>query len=139
MEVFPEYTVYLFDFHREQAWERWVWDHHHKLSKDGDELLSLLRECSLRPQENLPHDHYYNLALKQTNNKHMQKQSKYCNPAAHAQRVIFMICDKLYSDISTQKQWQFYINHSVISKLYNYNKGTRTIIIIIILIHALKN
>ena len=68
MEVFPECTVYLCNFHREQAWERWVRDHHHKLSKDeGDELLSLLRECAHapapRPQENLPHDHYHNLAL----------------------------------------------------------------------------
>ena len=68
MEVFPECTVYSCDFHREQAWERWVRDHHHKLSKDeGDELLHLLRECAhapaMRPQENLPHDHYYNLAL----------------------------------------------------------------------------
>ena len=68
MEVFPKCTVYLCDFHREQAWERWVRDHHHKLSKDeGDELLRLLRECAHapapRPQENLPHDYYYNLAV----------------------------------------------------------------------------
>ena len=68
MEVFPECTLYLCDFHREQAWERWVRDHHHRLSRDeGDELLHLLRECAHapapRPQENLPHDHYYNLAL----------------------------------------------------------------------------
>ena len=58
MEVFPECTVYLCDFHHEQAWE----------SKDeGDELLHLLRECAHapapRPQENLPQNHYYNLAL----------------------------------------------------------------------------
>ena len=68
MEVFPEYTMYLCDFHREEAWERWVRDHHHKLSTDErDELLHLLRECAHdptpRPQENLPQDHYYNLAL----------------------------------------------------------------------------
>ena len=66
--VFPQFTVYLCDFHREQAWERWVRDHHHGLSKDeGDELLQLLRECAQaptpRPQEKLPNDHYYNLAL----------------------------------------------------------------------------
>ena len=43
MEVFPKCTVCLCEFHHEQAWERWVWDHHHKLSKDeGDESLSLL-------------------------------------------------------------------------------------------------
>ena len=67
-QAFPQCTVYLCDFHREQAWERWVRDHHHRLSKDeGDELLQLLRECAHapapRPQEKLPQDHYFNLAL----------------------------------------------------------------------------
>ena len=67
-QVFPQCTVYLCNFHREQAWERWVWDHHHGLSKDErDELLQLLRECAQaptpRPQDKLPNDHYYNLAL----------------------------------------------------------------------------
>ena len=64
MEVFPECTVYLCDFHHEQARERLVQDHHHTLSRDeGDELLHLLPECAHaptpRPQENLPQDHYY--------------------------------------------------------------------------------
>lgn len=68
-QVFPQCTVYLCDFHREQAWERWVRDHHHGLSKDdGDTLLQLLRECAHapapKPQEKLPQDHYYNLALR---------------------------------------------------------------------------
>ena len=67
-DVFPQCTVYLCDLHREQAWERWVRDHHHGLSRDeGDKLLQLLRECAHaptpRPQENVPQDHYYNLAV----------------------------------------------------------------------------
>ena len=67
-QVFPQCTVYLCDFHREQAWERWVRDHHHGLSKnEGDELLRLLRECAHapapRPQEQLPQNYYYNIAL----------------------------------------------------------------------------
>ena len=32
-EVFPATTVYLCDFHREQAWDRWAKDHKHGLSQ----------------------------------------------------------------------------------------------------------
>ena len=67
-QVFPQCIVYLCDFHREQAWERWVRDHHHGLSKnEANELLRLLRECAHapapRPQEQLPQNYYYNIAL----------------------------------------------------------------------------
>ena len=66
--VFPDSVVYLCDFHREQAWERWVKDHNHDLTKDdANTLLSLLRECahapSPKPEESLPQDHYYNIAV----------------------------------------------------------------------------
>ena len=39
-EVFPTTTVYLCDFHREQAWERWVKDHKHGLSQSDAECYS---------------------------------------------------------------------------------------------------
>ena len=41
--TFPVCKIYLCDFHREQAWERWVKDNKHGLSSDdGDTLLDLL-------------------------------------------------------------------------------------------------
>ena len=46
-KCFPGTKVFLCDFHREQAWERWVKDHKHGLTKDEqEELLSLLRACA---------------------------------------------------------------------------------------------
>jgi len=45
--TFPGCKVYLCDFHREQAWERWVKDRKHGLSPvDGEVLLELLRKCA---------------------------------------------------------------------------------------------
>ena len=47
---FPDMTVYLCDFHREQAWERWVKDRKHGLtSEEADELLAELRACAWAP------------------------------------------------------------------------------------------
>ena len=61
---FPDTKVYLCDFHREQAWERWTRDSSHGLSTDDSEfLLEQLRACawapSTTPAENLPLDHNY--------------------------------------------------------------------------------
>ena len=43
--TFPACKIYLCDFHREQAWERWVKDKKHGLSsEDGSILLDLLRD-----------------------------------------------------------------------------------------------
>ena len=45
--VFPSASVFLCDFHREQAWTRWVRDRKHGLTdEEGKELLSLLRDCT---------------------------------------------------------------------------------------------
>lgn len=45
--AFPGITVYICDFHREQAWVRWVKAHKNGLTKDeGDKLLDLLRDCA---------------------------------------------------------------------------------------------
>ena len=47
---FPDTTVYLCDFHREQAWERWVKDGKHGLTSDeADQLLAELRACAWAP------------------------------------------------------------------------------------------
>lgn len=41
--------VYLCDFHREQAWERWVSKIVHGVSDKKDEVLSRLRRISRAP------------------------------------------------------------------------------------------
>ena len=50
--MFPDSDVYISDFHREQAWDRWMCTtingikqlpRHHK---NYDELMSLLRDCA---------------------------------------------------------------------------------------------
>ena len=56
---FPGITVYLCDFHRKQAWERWTRDSEHGLNTAESEfLLDQLRACawapSPTPDERLP-------------------------------------------------------------------------------------
>ena len=47
---FPDITIYLCDFHWEQAWERWVKDGKHGLTSDeADQLLAELRACAWAP------------------------------------------------------------------------------------------
>lgn len=72
---FPDTNVYLCDFHREQAWERWVKDRKHGLStSDAEWLLDQLRACAWAPSvalgEQLPPDHHFQqvvASLKQSN------------------------------------------------------------------------
>ena len=46
-QAFPGVTVYICDFHREQAWVRWVRAHKNGLTKEeGETLLDLLRDCA---------------------------------------------------------------------------------------------
>ena len=66
--TFPAAQVYLCDFHREQAWVRWVRDHKHGLTnEEGEELLQLLRECAHASPADastmLPHDAHYKAAV----------------------------------------------------------------------------
>ena len=68
-QSFPATQIYLCDFHREQAWERWSKQSKHGLS-DGDRqsLLHLLRECanapSASPESGKRTDAHYQQALK---------------------------------------------------------------------------
>ena len=49
-DAFPDASVYGCDFHREQAWTRWVRDRKNGLNKiDADCLLELLRACAWAP------------------------------------------------------------------------------------------
>ena len=53
--VFAGIQVYLCDFHREQAWVRWVNNTKHGLTKDeGQILLNLLRDCATAPPSDSP-------------------------------------------------------------------------------------
>lgn len=48
--AFPDTTVYGCDFHREQAWTRWVQDRKNGLDRsEADSLLHLLRACAWAP------------------------------------------------------------------------------------------
>lgn len=45
--LFPNAKVYLCDFHREQAWERWTKDRKHGLSTlEAEWLLNQLQACA---------------------------------------------------------------------------------------------
>lgn len=49
-EAFPSTTVYGCDFHREQAWTRWIQDKKNMLDRsDADSLLGHLRACAWAP------------------------------------------------------------------------------------------
>ena len=66
--TFPGIKAYLCDFHREQAWERWMKDHKHGVStEEADKLLEVLRACAWAPpaeeDEKLPFDHHYKTAV----------------------------------------------------------------------------
>ena len=64
LAVFPSAKSFICDFHWEQAWERWVRDRKHGLTKEqGEELLRLLQACaseeSSDPSFGHPVDHSF--------------------------------------------------------------------------------
>ena len=81
----PSTQVFVCDFHREQAWERWVKDLKHGLSElQGSLLLDLLRDCANAPPNgdihDKPSDYYFQQAektLKESdiwkNNEHVRQ------------------------------------------------------------------
>ena len=78
---FPGIQIYICDFHREQAWERWVKDHHHNLDpSQAEQLLDLLRDCarasSPSHDDSLPVDHYYQIALKNLKESKIWKENE---------------------------------------------------------------
>ena len=79
-QVFPSSCLYICDFHREQAWERWTRDHKHGLNKeDGEKVLDLLRDCAHAPapgpDEKLASDYYYQCALKRLKESSLWKNN----------------------------------------------------------------
>ena len=76
---FPSVKLYLCDFHREQAWERWT---KKRLSKENVEiLLSLLRNCAGAPScEDQEHvdDYYYQQAVNKLKESPVWQNSSHC-------------------------------------------------------------
>ena len=71
--VFPKVTVYLCDFHREQAWVRWTRDHKHGLSSvEAEDLLQLLRACAWAcPGDSNDEGVHYRTALRNLKSSHV--------------------------------------------------------------------
>ena len=63
---FPHTKIFICDFHREQAWERWVKEKKHGLSDvQGSVLLELLRDCAnAPPHRDKASDYHYKQAEK---------------------------------------------------------------------------
>lgn len=63
-EIFPCTKVYGCDFHREQAWTRWVQDKKNSLDRDAaDSLLGLLRACAWAQPGEIQLDSNYQQAV----------------------------------------------------------------------------
>lgn len=79
---FPGTTVYLCDFHREQAWERWVRDKKHGLSsEDAEWLLDQLRACawapSADPSAKEPQDYHFKQATDALKRSNLWKKNEH--------------------------------------------------------------
>lgn len=48
-EIIVSTTAYLCDYHREQAWNRWVKDFKHGLSQEAKQLITFLCACAWAP------------------------------------------------------------------------------------------
>ena len=79
---FPNSFVYLCDFHREQAWERWARDKKHELSPvDAEILLDHLRACAWAPSNDndseLPLDYNYQQCVKVMQSTNLWKRNQH--------------------------------------------------------------
>ena len=78
-EAFPSTTLYICDFHREQAWERWVKDHSHGVARDDQSiLLTLFRNCASAPparEPDIAHDNSYQKAVEQLKDSNLWKEN----------------------------------------------------------------
>ncbi len=76
-EAFTSTLVYLCDFHREQAWTRWVSNSQHGLTKsDAEILLTLIRQCAwASSSETGQHDINYQEQVKALQASHVWKEN----------------------------------------------------------------
>ena len=103
---FPTTTVYLCDFHREQAWERWTKDHKHGLHPgEGEWLLDQLRACawapSAHPNEELPLDYHFQEAVKVLQSSNLWKTNnnvrQWLNGTWLKMSKVYMQCSSLHT------------------------------------------
>ena len=74
-KAFPTTTVFLCDFHTEQAWVQWTRDHKHGLSPiEAEELLDLLHACAwVPPADGDDSGQQYHLAVNQLKQSSVRK------------------------------------------------------------------
>ena len=115
---FPGTVVYICDFHREQAWERWVKDHKHGLtSSDADVLLDLLRACawapSATPDEDGLKDRNFKVAVDNMKKSNVWKQSQQVQQwltqiwlsVAKVTMYIFIPCKHFFGVFQNKEDW----------------------------------
>ena len=97
-KLFPSAILYLCDFHREQAWERWVKERAHGLANsDAEILLDLLRNCANaapnRDDSEGPVDHYFQLELRQLKKSDIWLQNE---QVRHWLTSTWLCCSKVF-------------------------------------------
>ena len=97
-KLFPGAKLYLCDFHREQAWERWVKERAHGLvNSDAEILLDLLCNCANaapnRDDSEGPVDHYFQLELRQLKKSDIWLQNEHVR---HWLTSTWLCCSKVF-------------------------------------------
>ena len=111
---FPGTTVYLCDFHREQAWERWTKDRKHGLSTlDAEWLLVQHRSCAWAPSaavdEQVPADHHFRQAIEVLQCSNLWKTNENVRQWITIEYMVEHVRGEEYKiEISTLLIWCFY-------------------------------
>ena len=97
-KLFPSAKLYLCDFHREQAWERWVKERAHGLANsDAEILLDLLCNCANaapnRGDSEGPIDHYFQLEVRQLKKLDIWLQNE---QVCHWLTSTWLCCSKVF-------------------------------------------
>ena len=80
-------TVYLCDFHREQAWERWVNKKDNGVSGQKEEVLSKLRQIARASTEEIYQKAVFNLKDSQLWKRNIKIQKWFGNKWIKASKV----------------------------------------------------
>ena len=116
-EIFPDCTVYLCDFHHEQAWGRWVRSHRSGLSKpDQQELIGLLRSLAWAPpgsSEGKPRRHF-----------NMTWKRRRCDGQTYSPIMPMFASGSRTSGCLAQRWGISWFNHSQYYTIFIYNIAT---------------
>ena len=119
--------VFLCDFHREQAWERWVKDHKHGLSKqEQEELLSLLRACANAPVSQSVHREVDELIPNEEQNNSTVQQGYRDSLSHYCLAMVDLKSSKVWKDHEEVKMWlsMYWLSIPMVSKLLTIAKST---------------